>query len=121
MAVNRRIPTRVGSLSVANQGAGTPVVFWPSLFSDHRLYDRVVRRLGEGWRTISVDGPGFGRSDPPAGDVQPGRYADAVSDLLEPSRARTHRTRHPGRGGETVARMLGELASRTGISTVVRD
>lgn len=83
MAVNRRIPTRVGSLAVADHGAGTPVMLWPSLFSDHRLYDRVVQRLGASWRTISVDGPGFGRSDPPAGDVQPDRYADAVSDILD--------------------------------------
>lgn len=83
MAVNRFVPTRVGSLAVSDRGTGTPVVLWPSLFSDHRLYDRVVRRLGEGWRTISADGPGFGRSDPPAGDVQPSQYADAVSDLLD--------------------------------------
>lgn len=83
MPVNRSVPTRVGTLAVADRGAGTPVVFWPSLFSDHRLYDRVVANLGSGWRTISIDGPGFGRSDPPAGDVQPSQYADAVSDLLD--------------------------------------
>lgn len=83
MPVNRRIRTRVGTLAVADQGAGTPVVFWPSLFSDHRLYDRVVTHLGDGWRTISVDGPGFGRSDPPVGEVQPSRYADAIADLLD--------------------------------------
>ncbi len=83
MAVNRRVSTRVGDLAVADHGAGRPVVLWPSLFSDHRLYDRVVEALGEGWRTISVDGPGFGRSDPPVGEVQPSRYADAVADLLD--------------------------------------
>lgn len=83
MAINRTVPTRVGTLAVADRGEGTPVVLWPSLFSDHRLYDRVVGHLGEGWRTVSVDGPGFGRSDPPAGEVQPGRYADAVADLLD--------------------------------------
>ncbi len=59
------------------------MVFWPSLFSDHRLYDRVVAHLGSGWRSISIDGPGFGRSDPPAGEGQPSRYADAVGDLLD--------------------------------------
>lgn len=79
----RRIPTGVGSLAVVDHGEGTPVVLWPSLLSDHRLYGRVVERLGDGWRTISVDGPGFGRSDPPIGDVQPSRYADAVADLLD--------------------------------------
>lgn len=83
MATNRRIATAVGMLAVADHGQGTPVVLWPSLFSDHRLYDHVVRELGDGWRTISVDGPGFGRSDPPAGDVQPVRYADAVAEVLD--------------------------------------
>ncbi len=79
----RRVRTGVGSLAIADRGEGTPVVFWPSLFSDHRLYDRVVAHLSAGWRTVSVDGPGFGRSDPPAGEVQPDRYADAVADVLD--------------------------------------
>jgi 3-oxoadipate enol-lactonase len=83
VAINRRIPTRVGALAVADCGAGTPVVLWPSLFSDHHLYHHVVGQLSENWRTISIDGPGFGRSDPPVGDVQPERYADAVADVLD--------------------------------------
>lgn len=86
-ALNRRVPTRVGTLAVADSGpgasAGTPVVLWPSLFSDHRLYRHVVELLGPRWRTISVDGPGFGQSTPPDGDVQPDRYAGAVVDLLD--------------------------------------
>lgn len=79
----RRIATRVGSLAVADEGAGTAVVFWPSLFSDHRLFGHVCRLLGDGWRTLRIDGPGFGRSDPPRGDVQAGAYADAVVDVLD--------------------------------------
>lgn len=85
MALNRRVSTRLGTLAVADSGEGTrtPVLLWPSLFSDHRLYRHVTGLLGPGWRTISVDGPGFGRSTPPAGDVQPDRYARAVIDLLD--------------------------------------
>lgn len=82
-ALNRRIRTRVGTLAVADHGSGEPVVMWPSLFSDHRLYDLVTERLGPQWRTIRVDGPGFGRSTPPRGDVQPATYAAAVVDLLD--------------------------------------
>ena len=82
-ALNRRIPTRVGTLAIADdEGAGTPLVLWPSLFSDHRLYDHVRPILGGTWRTIRIDGPGFGQSDPPSGDVQPEQYADAVIDVL---------------------------------------
>jgi pimeloyl-ACP methyl ester carboxylesterase len=86
-ALNRRVRTRLGTLAVADSGPAeasrTPVVLWPSLFSDHRLYRHVVELLGPRWRTISVDGPGFGQSTPPAGDVQPDRYAGVVVDLLD--------------------------------------
>lgn len=82
-ALNRRVRTRVGTLAVADHGSGTPVVMWPSLFSDHRLYDLVVDQLGPTWRTIAVDGPGFGRSTSPQGDVPPAEYAAAVVDLLD--------------------------------------
>ncbi len=61
--INRIVETRVGSIALADQGAGAPVVLWPSVFSDHRLYDLVVRHLGEEWRPIRVDGPGFGQSE----------------------------------------------------------
>ena len=87
MTLNRRVPTRVGTLAVADsdpgEGAGTPVVLWPSLLRDHRLYRHVTALLGPQWRTICVDGPGFGRSDAPRGDVHPDRYAGAVVDLLD--------------------------------------
>ncbi|MCX5651374.1 MAG: alpha/beta fold hydrolase [Planctomycetota bacterium] len=79
----RRIPTRVGSIAIADQGTGTPVVLWPSLFSDHRLFAHVVALLGGGWRAIRIDGPGFGQSDAPRGEVQPEIYADAVLEVLD--------------------------------------
>ena len=81
--VLRRIPTRVGAIAIADEGAGKPVVLWPSLFSDHRLYAQVVPLLASGWRPIRIDGPGFGQSDPPAGDVQPDVYADVVLDVMD--------------------------------------
>ena len=86
-ALNKRVETRVGTLAVADsgsvEGSGEPVVLWPSLFSDHRLYRQVIGLLGAQWRTVAVDGPGFGQSSPPAGDVQPGVHAAAVVDLLD--------------------------------------
>lgn len=41
------------------------------------------RCSGDAWRTIRIDGPGFGLSDAPRGDVQPDVYADAVIDILD--------------------------------------
>ncbi len=78
-----RIKTRVGSIAVFENGAGTPIVFWPSLFSDHRLYDHVVRLLGNDWRSLRIDGPGFGQSDPPQGEIQTDIYADIVLEVLD--------------------------------------
>lgn len=78
-----RLPTRVGTLAFADAGTGTPVVLWPSLFSDHRLFTHVVRGLGDGWRTLCIDGPGFGQSEPPRGEVQADAYAEAVLELLD--------------------------------------
>jgi 3-oxoadipate enol-lactonase len=79
----RRVPTRIGAIAIADEGSGTPVVLWPSLFSDHRLYAPLVPLLGARWRTIRIDGPGFGRSDAPRGEVQPEVYADAVLEILD--------------------------------------
>ena len=59
---------------MADHGEGIPVVMWPSLFSDHRFFALVVEELGDGWRTIRVDGPGFGESDAPKGTEQAGDY-----------------------------------------------
>lgn len=82
-AINRRIATSVGTLAIADHGSGTPVILWPSLFTDHRFYGLVTDRLGPGWRTIRIDGPGFGASDPPADDAQPQDYAAAVFEVMD--------------------------------------
>lgn len=81
--VERHVTTRVGAIALSDEGTGTPVVLWPSLFSDRRLYTHVCRLLGGGWRTVRIDGPGFGRSDPPRGEVQADTYADVVVELLD--------------------------------------
>jgi 3-oxoadipate enol-lactonase len=79
----RQVTTRLGTIAFVDEGAGTPVVLWPSLFSDHRLFAHLIPLLGDGWRAIRIDGPGFGQSDTPRGDVQPDAYADAVVDILD--------------------------------------
>ena len=81
--IQQKIKTRVGDLAIVDQGAGLPVVFWPSLFSDHSLFDYVVSDLGDSWRTIRIDGPGFGNSNPLTAGEQPQLYAEAVLDVLE--------------------------------------
>lgn len=82
-AINTYVPTQVGTLALAAQGEGVPVVMWPSVFADHRLFALIVDQLGEGWRTIRVDGPGFGASTAPKGDEQTSDYADALIQVLD--------------------------------------
>jgi 3-oxoadipate enol-lactonase len=79
----RRIATRAGSIALMDEGSGTPVVWWPSLFSDHRLFAHVVPLLGDGWRALRFDGPGFGQSEPPRGEVPADAWADVVLDVLD--------------------------------------
>lgn len=83
MTISRRIPTSVGTLALADEGAGVPVICWPSLFADHRFFEPLRDALGEGWRCIRIDGPGFGQSDPPRGEIQPGQYADALVEVMD--------------------------------------
>ncbi len=76
--------TTLGMIAFSDHGEGKPVVLWPSLFTDHRLYDAMVGVLAKaGWRTIAIDGPGFSKSDPPAGLVQPERYADVIIEIAD--------------------------------------
>lgn len=80
----RRVPTRTGSVVVHDSGGpGRPLLLWPSLFTDHTLYDGIRQRLGGTWRTLAVEAPGFGDSDP----LPPGNDslapAAGLGDLLD--------------------------------------
>lgn len=57
------VQTDLGPLAVRERGDGSaPVVLWPSIFTDHRIFDPLVTRLGHKCRFILVDGPGHGES-----------------------------------------------------------
>ncbi len=85
------IETSVGRLAVWEVGRpdGRVVIFWPSLFSDRRLYEPVVDLLKDEWRVLVIDGPGFGASEAPRKGVQPDRYAAAVREVMDKLAVRT--------------------------------
>jgi 3-oxoadipate enol-lactonase len=59
------VSTVLGPIYVDDKGsAGEPVaLLWPSLFTDHRMWDRQVAVLrAAGWRTLALDPPGHGNS-----------------------------------------------------------
>jgi pimeloyl-ACP methyl ester carboxylesterase len=67
------VSTRAGRLFYEQRGSGAPVVMLHAALHDHRDFDLVAGQLAGRYRTIAVDWPGHGRSDP----VGEGRGADA--------------------------------------------
>ena len=80
------IATAMGSIHVEDDGAAhEPVAFlWPSLFTDHTMWDRQVPALrAAGWRTVAIDPPGHGRSFEPQRTFTMDDCADAVLAILD--------------------------------------
>jgi 3-oxoadipate enol-lactonase len=73
------IDTTLGKLNVEVTGAGPAVLFWPSLFTDLRLWEAQVELAGS-HRLIRVDGPGHGKSEDP---LAPFAMADCARAALE--------------------------------------
>jgi pimeloyl-ACP methyl ester carboxylesterase len=86
----RMVTTPVGSLAVHETGAGPAVVFWHSMFVDHRMFARQLAVFSETRRCIAIDGPGYGPSGgPPRGGTLDdcARATIAVMDALGVERA----------------------------------
>ena len=75
-----RIPTSAGHLAVRTVGDGPPAVLWHSFFVDSRTWQRVVPGLAVDHTVITIDGPGFGDSDPVG---RPTTLADCAEAALE--------------------------------------
>ncbi|WP_028922835.1 alpha/beta fold hydrolase [Pseudonocardia acaciae] len=61
------ISTSAGRVYYAERGSGTPIVMLAATLHDHVDFDPVADRLSARYRTIAVDWPGHGRSEPVAG------------------------------------------------------
>ena len=111
------IPTSVGRLALYDLGGtGHPLLLWPSLFTDHRLYARLVEVVRQRWRILLLDGPGFGRSDPPQPRTQPGQYAAAVVEILDNLRIERALFAGTSWGGQIGAHLAADQAQRmTGV------
>ena len=61
---SHKIETGLGRLHVLETGMGQDtILLWPSVFTDHRIYDGLVTRLGSSHRFLLIDGPAHGRSE----------------------------------------------------------
>lgn len=79
------IATELGTIHIVDDGdADQPIaVLWPSLFTDHTMWERQVPTLrGAGWRTVAIDPPGHGRSFVPRRTFTMDACADAVLTIL---------------------------------------
>ncbi|MEM6694584.1 MAG: alpha/beta hydrolase [Pseudomonadota bacterium] len=62
-AAGQLVQTRLGPLYVTQRGQGeAAIVLWPSIFTDHHIYDALTERLGDRYRFYLIDGPAHGQS-----------------------------------------------------------
>lgn len=59
------VTTRTGRVAVEERGRGAPVLLLHANPGDHRDFDAVVPALAARYRTLAVDWPGYGESEPP--------------------------------------------------------
>jgi pimeloyl-ACP methyl ester carboxylesterase len=70
-------------LNTERTGTGKPLVLVHGLGSSVRTWDPVLPLLREQRELIAIDLPGFGSSEPLAGDVTVATLTDAVEQFLE--------------------------------------
>ncbi|TWU51249.1 alpha/beta fold hydrolase [Rubripirellula reticaptiva] len=108
------IPTRDGhALYIKQWGSGRPVVLlhgWP-LSADS--WDYHAMRIAEaGFRVISYDRRGFGRSDQPFGDYDYDALSDDLSDVMTATKTEDASVIGFSMGGGEVARYMSRHAGR---------
>ena len=79
------IKTNLGALNVVEAGnlQGEPLVLWPSIFTDHHIYDGLVKQLGASYRFLLINGPGHGGSEGPKTEFTMADCADAMASILD--------------------------------------
>lgn len=76
------VVTRAGRVFYAERGGGPPLLLLHATLHDHTDFDAVVPALAATHRTIAVDWPGHGRSDPVAEAGAP-LLADVLEDVVD--------------------------------------
>jgi pimeloyl-ACP methyl ester carboxylesterase len=71
------------TINYEEQGEGEPLLLIPYLAADHACYAFQLPAYTEHFRCISVDLPGSGESDKPAGPYSTDGYADQLAGFLE--------------------------------------
>jgi pimeloyl-ACP methyl ester carboxylesterase len=79
------IQTRAGRVAYRESGSGPTVLLLHATLHDRRDFDPIVEALARRYRTIAVDWPGHGNSDPVDASMEPGAplFADVLEDVVD--------------------------------------
>ncbi len=79
------IQTRAGRIAYRESGSGPTVLLLHATLHDRHDFDPIVEVLAERYRTIAVDWPGHGDSDPVDATIEPGAplFADVLEDVVD--------------------------------------
>jgi pimeloyl-ACP methyl ester carboxylesterase len=79
------IQTRAGRVAYSELGGGPTVLLLHATLHDRHDFDPIVEALARRYRTIAVDWPGHGDSDPVDDAMEPGAplFADVLEDVVD--------------------------------------
>ena len=83
-SISQFVLTSLGKLHVVEIGAGDEtIVLWPSIFTDHHIYDNLVQLLSARYRFLLIDGPCHGQSEESSLEFTMSQCALAIADVLD--------------------------------------
>jgi pimeloyl-ACP methyl ester carboxylesterase len=77
------VSTCLGRLHVGQAGSGPPAMLWHSLWVDSRSWGPLVDAFAAHRRVVTIDGPGYGRSNPIHRDFTLDECAQAAGEVLD--------------------------------------
>ena len=82
--VSHTVPTSLGWLHVVESGQGPEtLVLWPSIFTDHHIYDDLVTTMGSSYRFLLIDGPAHGLSEGASEEFTMADCATAMREIMD--------------------------------------
>lgn len=73
----------IGQVHYVEMGSGPVVLLLHQTASSSAMYGRVMPLISERYRTVAIDTPGFGQSDPPSQPVELAQYTQSIVAVLD--------------------------------------